>query len=149
MSSFLYSQKVIEMIAFTYSNSVSFTFDNMPTIHQKIIVRTRVFTECSSSQDRTIKMTLTGPTDTIVNNTLTSNTESIIEGEVLHTASTFTMMIEFGTQSETCRKIIQDISLFYEKCASFCGSNDCPANTPYYRHPVDAKCVLDCPDGYT
>jgi len=61
------------------------------------------------------------------------------------------MTIEFGTRTETCRKIIQDISLYYEKCSSFCGSNDCPATTPYYRDPdtVTAKCVSDCPHGYT
>jgi len=44
--------------------------------------------------------------------------------------------------------MIQDISLFYEKCSSICGSNDCPTE-PYYKHPTQSICVSDCPDGYT
>ena len=59
------------------------------------------------------------------------------------------MTVAFGTQSETCRKIVQDISLYFEKCSSFCGSNDCPASVPYFKHPVHAVCVSDCPNGFT
>jgi len=54
----------------------------------------------------------------------------------------------FGTHSDTCRKIVQDISLFYEKCSSFCGSNICPT-APYFKHPSLNECVADCPNGYT
>ncbi len=59
------------------------------------------------------------------------------------------MTVEFGTQGETCRKIIQDISIYYEKCQSYCGSNDCPDVEPYYKHPTLNKCVSLCPPGYT
>ena len=55
----------------------------------------------------------------------------------------------FGTQSDTCRKIVQDISLYFEKCSSFCQSNDCPVSLPYFKHPINPVCVSDCPDGYT
>ena len=43
----LYSVNVIEMIGFT-SNILTFELDGLP-INKKIIVRARVYTECSSS----------------------------------------------------------------------------------------------------
>lgn len=67
----------------------------------------------------------------------------------MHSTPTFTLTIAFGTQAETCRKIVQDISLYFEKCSSFCQSNNCPATLPYFKHPTLATCVSDCPDGYT
>lgn len=94
-------------------------------------------------------MTLSGPVPTTIVNTLSSLTQSIIEGEVVHNTSTLTITFKFGTQTEMCRKQIQDISLYSEKCSSFCLTNDCPDLTPYYKDPVLAKCIDDCPDGYT
>ena len=70
LSSFLYTQNVIEFLALT-SNTVIFEFDNLPAQHQKIIVRARVFTECTNLQDQTIQLTLSGPTPAVVNTTLT------------------------------------------------------------------------------
>ena len=58
-------------------------------------------------------------------------------------------MFSFGTQEENCRKIIQDISIYYEQCSSYCGSNDCPAIKPYYKDPLLTKCISSCPVGYT
>jgi hypothetical protein len=49
LSAFLYTQKVIEFSAFTTSNAVSFTFSGLPSKHEKVIVRARVYTECSTS----------------------------------------------------------------------------------------------------
>jgi hypothetical protein len=73
LSSLMYTQKVIDFSTFTTNNAVTFNFDALPTYHQKVIVRARVFTECStaSSQDTTIKMTLDGSPN-VVNNTLTT-----------------------------------------------------------------------------
>lgn len=43
LSSFLYTQNVIEFISLT-SNTVVFDFDTLPAQHQKIIIRVRAFT---------------------------------------------------------------------------------------------------------
>jgi hypothetical protein len=59
------------------------------------------------------------------------------------------LTIEFGTQGQMCRKIVQDISIYFEECSSFCMSNDCPPSLPYFKHPVSDICVSDCPNGYT
>jgi hypothetical protein len=40
--------------------------------------------------------------------------------------------------------MIQDISIFYEKCSDLCTSNDCPSSGTYYKHRTLAKCVSDC-----
>ena len=93
-------------------------------------------------------MTLSGSTPVTVNSVLTSNTESILEGAVVHNTATFTLTIEFGTQSETCRKSVQDISIYFEQCHPVCASNDCPNTEPYYKHPLESRCVSDCPDGF-
>lgn len=146
LSAFLYTQNVIEVSLLT-SNTISFVFDTLP-IHQKLIVRARVFTECTT-ENTTIVMTLEGSTPTIVTQALTTNTQTIVEGEVVHNTGPFTLVLEFGTQGETCRKQIQDISVYFEKCQTYCGSNDCPDTEPYYKHPVDVRCLSNCPDGYT
>ncbi len=148
MSQFLYTQNVIEFITLS-NNTLIFDFDNLPSVHQKLIVRAKVFTECISGQDQTIKTTLSGNTSTVVNKTLTELTETIIEGEVIHNSQSFTLTLEFGTQSETCRKIVQDISLYFEKCSSFCMSNDCPLSLPYFKHQTNDMCVNDCSNGFT
>ena len=44
--------------------------------------------------------------------------------------------------------MVQDISLYYEKCLPVCGSNNCPVE-PYYKHPTQAICVNNCPIGFT
>ncbi len=59
------------------------------------------------------------------------------------------MTVEFGTQTDICRKSIQDISIYFEKCDPVCLSNDCPDTEPYYKHPLESRCVNDCPHGYT
>jgi hypothetical protein len=48
LSTFLYVQKVIEFAAFTNSNTVTFNFAGLPSQHEKIIARARVFSECSA-----------------------------------------------------------------------------------------------------
>jgi len=146
LSAFLYTQNVIE-VSLLSSNTISFVFDSLP-IHQKLLVRARVFTECTS-ENTTFMMTLDGPSPYIVTQTLSTNSQTIIEGEVVHNTGPFILVLEFGTQGETCRKQIQDISVYFEKCQTYCGSNDCPDTGPYFKHPVDAKCVSVCPDGYT
>lgn len=52
--------------------------------------------------------------------------------------------MEFGNSQESCRKMVQDISVFYEACESYCGSNICPSIEPYYKHEIEQKCVRDC-----
>ncbi len=74
LSSFLYVQKVIEFAAFTSSNSVVFNFAGLPAQHEKVIVRARVLTECSGSNDSSIQMTLSGAAPATVNSPLTANT---------------------------------------------------------------------------
>ncbi len=70
LSSFLYTGEVINFNSLT-SNKISFDLYN-PVIHQKIIVRARVFTECSY-QNKTLSMSLSGIfTPTIVKQVLPS-----------------------------------------------------------------------------
>ena len=148
LSSFLYAEKVIEFAAFNNSNTVTFNFVGLPTQHEKIIARARVFTECTAQVDRAIQMTLSGDVPGVVEQNLTANTESILQGEVVHTASTLTLTIVFGVASQNCRKMVQDITLYWKKCKDFCGSNVCPASGPYYMHPNTVECVSECPSGY-
>jgi hypothetical protein len=96
----------------------------------------------------TVLLTLSGTTPVTAESVLTTNTETIVEGQIEHTTATFTLSIDFGTQGETCRKMVQDISIFYEKCSSFCMSNECPPTEPYFKDPVLLKCVNSCPAGY-
>lgn len=44
--------------------------------------------------------------------------------------------------------MIQDVSIFYEKCLPYCQSNNCPDTLPYYKHPSQSICVNQCPAGY-
>jgi hypothetical protein len=148
LSTFLYVQKVIEFAAFTSSNTMTFNFAGLPSQHEKVIARARVFTECSAQVDRTIQMTLSGDAPEVVNQILTANTESIVQGEVLHTASTLTLTIVFGVATQNCRKIVQDITLYSTTCKDFCGSNVCPSSGTYYMHPNTVECVSECPNGY-
>lgn len=55
----LYTQNVIDFIDLT-TNQVFFSFYNLP-VHQRLIVRAKVYTECSSD-NATVVMTLPGTT---------------------------------------------------------------------------------------
>ena len=114
LSDFLYTQKVIEFSAFSTNNVVSFSFSGLPPKHEKVIVRARVHTECStfSSQNQTIKMTLVGTSTIEFNEILNTGLDRIIEGSADHTGTTFTVTFTFGTFGNACRRIIQDISLY-------------------------------------
>lgn len=93
------------------SNTIIFGFDTSAT-HQKFHVRARVFTECST-ENKTVKMTLSGTPPEITTASLTSMTSTIIEGSVDHTGTTFNLTFEFGTQGELCSKIIKDITIYF------------------------------------
>jgi hypothetical protein len=58
LSTLMYTQKVIDFSTFSTANSIVFNFNSLPAAHQKVIVRARVFTECStaSGQNTTVKM---------------------------------------------------------------------------------------------
>ena len=60
LSTLMYTQKVIDFSTFSTTNSVVFNFNGLPAVHQKVIVRARVYTECStaSGQNTTVKMIL-------------------------------------------------------------------------------------------
>jgi hypothetical protein len=70
LSSFLYDQQVIEFMTLG-SNTVAFGFDSLP-IHKKMMVRIRAYTECTAlnSHNQTIQVTLSGPTPTVLTQTL-------------------------------------------------------------------------------
>jgi hypothetical protein len=57
-------------------------------------------------------MTLVGTSTIDVNETLNTDQDKIIEGSVDHTGATFTLTITFGTFGNTCRRVLQDISLY-------------------------------------
>lgn len=44
--------------------------------------------------------------------------------------------------------MIQDFTIYYEKCFSYCGSNDCPNLVPYYKQLNALQCVSDCSPNY-
>ncbi len=130
LSELFYKEHVIEFTSFSQSNTVTFNLGDLP-IHQKIIIRARVYTQCSDSQNQTIQMSIGGTPITSL--TLVQSTPSILEGEATHTGATVTLKFQFGTASQNCRKIIQDISVYFEKCQTFCGSNLCPDDLPYFK----------------
>jgi hypothetical protein len=144
----LFILNVIDFLTLS-SNTVTFEF-TLAQIHQKLIVRARVLTECDStkSQNKTLQMTLSGTSNVVVNPSLATNVETIVEAEVVHRASTFSVTIQFGTQDQTCRRLLQDFSIFYEKCETYCASNDCPDVKPYFKHPSQNKCI-NFSDNYT
>jgi hypothetical protein len=145
----LYTLNVIDFLTLT-SNTVTFEF-GLTEKHEKLLVRARVMTECNAvnSQNTTLQMTFSGPSNTVVTQSLSPNAETIVEGQVVHSTSAFILKIQFGTQGQNCRKILQDVSIFYENCQAYCASNDCPNTQPYFKHPTESRCVADCPDGYT
>ena len=77
LSSFLYTLNVIEFTTLT-SNTVTFGIAALGA-HQKMIVRARVYTECTA-ENKTILMTLSGPTPVTVTKDLQSITSTIVEG---------------------------------------------------------------------
>ena len=44
--------------------------------------------------------------------------------------------------------MIQDITIYYEKCLPYCGSNNCPDTVPYYKQLNSLSCVNDCSPNY-
>ena len=61
-------------------------------------------------------MTLSGSPNTVVTQALAKDADTVLEGQVVHNTATFTLTIEFGTNPEGCRRVLQDISIYYEKC---------------------------------
>lgn len=60
-------------------NTVEFSFGDLPTIHKKLLVRVRAYTECTV-ENRTIQLTLSGDSaPTVIPFTLTSFTETVLE----------------------------------------------------------------------
>ena len=59
-------------------------------------------------------MILSGSTPVSI--TLVTDTEAILESQIVHTAATLTLAINFGTQGQLCRKMVQDITIYYYKC---------------------------------
>ncbi len=118
LSSFLYISKTIEFKSFPNSNSVIFNFAGLPVPHEKIIARVRVFTQCSAVnfQNTNVELVLSGAVPVSVNKNLSPNTDTIIEAEVVHALSTLSLTIAFGTPSQSCSKLVQDITLYWKKC---------------------------------
>jgi hypothetical protein len=71
LGTFLYTQglQVIDFSLLT-RNTITMNFGGLP-IHQKLIARARLMTECTT-ENKTVQMTLSGPTPTIINLPLTS-----------------------------------------------------------------------------
>jgi hypothetical protein len=57
-------------------------------------------------------MTLVGTSTIDVDEILNTGIDRIVEGSVDHTGTTFTVTFTFGTFANTCRRVIQDISLY-------------------------------------
>jgi hypothetical protein len=96
LSSFLYNGNVVDFGSFT-SNVITFNIGGLP-IHQKLIVRAKMFTKCTT-ENKTVLMTLTGPTPVTVTQDLSTYTETIVEGEVAHNTGQFAITFKFGTHT--------------------------------------------------
>lgn len=109
-------------------------------------------------------MTIAGSPGLVTTLQLNQGYEEVIEAQMIHSTNDLTLIFSFGTLTETCRKMLQDISVFYYQCHDYCGSNNCPTVEPYYKHinllqcvsncspaysdPTTKNCVADCPFGY-
>ncbi len=71
LSSFLYNGNVVDFPSFT-SNAITFSIGALP-IHQKLIVRAKMFTKCST-QNKTVLMTLSGPSPVTITQNLATYT---------------------------------------------------------------------------
>jgi hypothetical protein len=131
------------------SNTVTFDF-SFPDVHRKLIVRARVLSECDTNdgEDTTVQMTLSGSPNQVANLTLAPNIDTVLEGQIAHSTATFTVTIAFGTHGQPCRRILQDISIYYEKCSSHCLSKNCPNDLPHYKLSSGNTCVNSCPYGF-
>lgn len=72
LSSFLYGENVIDFMNYPTNTILTFMFDGI-LVHKKLIVRAKVLTTCTGSQNKTITMTLSGQTPVIITQALTSN----------------------------------------------------------------------------
>ena len=75
----LYVLNVIDFSTLS-SNTVTFGFSFVEP-HQKLIVRARALSECnpSNGQNNTFQMTLSGPSNAVVNPPLTLNADTVVE----------------------------------------------------------------------
>jgi hypothetical protein len=100
LSSLLYSQNVIEFMTLS-SNTVEFYISNLP-LHKQIIVRARVFTECTSPKNNSVVLSVSPSTNSSYipsTKTLTQGIEDIIENYASHSSMTdLKINIKFGTQ---------------------------------------------------
>jgi hypothetical protein len=96
LSSFLYNGDVIDFTSFT-SNTITFNIGGLP-IHQKLIVRAKMFTKCTT-ENKTVLMTLSGTTPVTVTKDLSTYMETIVEGEVAHNTGQFAITFKFGTHT--------------------------------------------------
>jgi hypothetical protein len=112
----LYKLNVIDFSTLS-SNTVSFDF-TFTDVHQKLIARARVLSECDTglSQNDTIQMTLSGSPNVVVTQALTKDADTVLEGQVAHNTAAFTLTIAFGTNPQGCRRVLQDISIYFERC---------------------------------
>ena len=61
-------------------------------------------------------MTLSGSPNVVVTQALTKDADTVLEGQVAHNTAAFTLTIAFGTNPQGCRRILQDISIYFERC---------------------------------
>jgi len=71
LSSFLYANNILDFVSLT-TNRVEFYFDSLP-IHKKLLIRARVQSSCSITQNQTISVTLSGDTPTVLTQTLNAD----------------------------------------------------------------------------
>ena len=63
----------------------------------------------------------------------------------MQTSATLTITIAFGTVAEGCTKLVQDISVYLQKCAGYCKS--CPDGGSILQYGT-TYCLSTCPTGY-
>lgn len=56
-----------------------------------------------------------------------------------------TVKIGFGSISQSCQKLVQDISVYLQKCPAYC--NSCPDGGIVLQY-ASTVCLKTCPQGY-
>lgn len=79
--------------------------------------------------------------------TTTFNTSSVFESNLVHhTADTLGLTLSFGQVSHNCGKLLQDLTIYLQKCPSYCTT--CTDGGILKQLNSD-ECLSTCPNGQT
>lgn len=129
----------------------------IPTNHYKLVARTYVYTECTT-QNKTVVIKLDSNTQEYT--ITTANVGQMFETTAIgHTGATLNVEVIFGTQGQTCKKIVQDLTIYVLKCADECtlcegtatnctGCKNTDSLNYFFLQPTSNTCSKTCPSQY-